>query len=269
MRQLERELGKLSRKVARRIAAGEIASLAVDEADVFPILGKKRVHPEKKIVADQVGLATGMYYTPAGGDIMFVEAMLMRGKGEVVLTGQLGDVMKESARAAWTYARSHASALGIPDDAFERDLHVHVPAGAIPKDGPSAGIAMATAIVSALSGVPARHDLAMTGEITLSGRVLPIGGLKEKVLGAVRAGIRTIVLPKDNEPDLADLPKEVRDAARRAPRRRSRRGARRHAARGEARGRAPPPARGRPGSAGGRRLELRRRLERVRTLGSR
>ncbi len=210
VRQLERELGRLSRKVARRIAAGEIASLVVDEADVFPILGKKRVHPEKKIVADQVGLATGMYYTPAGGDIMFVEAMLMRGKGEVVLTGQLGDVMKESARAAWTYARSHASALGIPDHAFERDLHVHVPAGAIPKDGPSAGIAMATAIVSALSGVPVRHDLAMTGEITLSGRVLPIGGLKEKVLGAVRAGIRTVVVPKDNEPDLADLPKEVR-----------------------------------------------------------
>ena len=210
VRQLERELGKLSRKVVRRIAAGEIASLAVDQSDVFPILGKKRVHPEKKIVADQVGLATGMYYTPAGGDIMFVEAMLMRGKGEVVLTGQLGDVMKESARAAWTYARSHASVLGIPDNAFERDLHIHVPAGAIPKDGPSAGIAMATAIVSALSGVPARHDLAMTGEITLSGRVLPIGGLKEKVLGAVRAGIRTVVLPKDNEPDLADLPKEVR-----------------------------------------------------------
>ncbi len=209
VRQLERELGKLSRKVVRRIAAGEISSLTVDEADVFPILGKKRVHPEKKIVADQVGLATGMYYTPAGGDIMFVEAMLMRGKGEVVLTGQLGDVMKESARAAWTYARSHASKLGIPDNAFERDLHVHVPAGAIPKDGPSAGIAMATAIVSALAGVPARHDLAMTGEITLSGRVLPIGGLKEKVLGAVRAGIHTIVLPKDNEPDLADLPKEV------------------------------------------------------------
>jgi ATP-dependent Lon protease len=211
VRQLERELGKLSRKVARRIAAGEITSLAVDAADVFPILGKKRVHPEKKIVADQVGLATGMYYTPAGGDIMFVEAMLVRGKGEVVLTGQLGDVMKESARAAWTYARSHASALGIPDHAFERDLHVHVPAGAIPKDGPSAGIAMATAIVSALSGVPACHDLAMTGEITLSGRVLPIGGLKEKILGAVRAGIHTIVLPKDNEPDLADLPKEVRE----------------------------------------------------------
>src|ERR1035437_8016658 len=211
VRQLERELGKLGRKVARRIAAGEVTGVTVDTADVFPILGKKRVHPEKKIVTDQVGLATGMYYTPAGGDIMFIEAMLMRGKGEVVLTGQLGDVMKESARAAWTYARSHAVLLGIPDNAFERDLHIHVPAGAIPKDGPSAGIAMATAIVSALSKIPARHDIAMTGEITLSGRVLPIGGLKEKVLGAVRAGIRTIVIPKDNEADLADLPKEVRD----------------------------------------------------------
>jgi ATP-dependent Lon protease len=212
VRQLEREIGKLARKVARRIAAGDVASVSVDAADVFPLLGKKRVHPEKKVVGDQVGLATGMYYTPAGGDIMFIEAMLMKGKGEVVLTGQLGDVMKESARAAWTYARSHAAELGIPDDAFERDLHIHVPAGAIPKDGPSAGIAMATAIVSALSRVPARHDIAMTGEITLSGRVLPIGGLKEKILGAVRAGIRTVVLPKDNEPDLADLPKDVRDA---------------------------------------------------------
>jgi ATP-dependent Lon protease len=211
VRQLERELGKLARKVVRRIAAGEVAAVDVDEPDVFPLLGKKRVHPEKKIVTDQVGLATGMYYTPAGGDIMFIEAMLMKGKGEVVLTGQLGDVMKESARAAWTYARSHAALLGIPDEAFERDLHIHVPAGAIPKDGPSAGIAMATAIVSALSKIPARHDIAMTGEVTLSGRVLPIGGLKEKVLGAVRAGIRTIVIPKDNEPDLADLPKEVHD----------------------------------------------------------
>ncbi len=211
VRQLERELGKLARKIVRKIAAGEVASVAVDVADVFPLLGKKRVHPEKKIVTDQVGLATGMYYTPAGGDIMFIEAMLMKGKGEVVLTGQLGDVMKESARAAWTYARSHAALLGILDEAFERDLHIHVPAGAIPKDGPSAGIAMATAIVSALSKVPARHDIAMTGEVTLSGRVLPIGGLKEKVLGAVRAGIRTIVIPKDNEPDLADLPKEVHE----------------------------------------------------------
>jgi ATP-dependent Lon protease len=142
---------------------------------------------------------------------MFVEASTMRGKGELVLTGQLGDVMKESARAAWTYARSHAAALQIPDDMFDRDIHIHVPAGAIPKDGPSAGVTMASAVVSALSGRLVRHDIAMTGEITLRGRVLPIGGVKEKVLGAVRAGINKIILPKENEPDLEDLPREVRD----------------------------------------------------------
>jgi ATP-dependent Lon protease len=135
----------------------------------------------------------------------------MRGKGDLVLTGQLGDVMKESARAAWTFARANADWLSIDDRVFERDVHVHVPAGAVPKDGPSAGIAMATAMVSALSDRPARHDVAMTGEITLSGRVLPIGGLKEKVLGAVRAGITHIVIPRENEPDLDDLPAEVRD----------------------------------------------------------
>ena len=171
-----------------------------------------------------------MYYTPAGGDIMFVEASPMRGKGELILTGQLGDVMKESARAAWTYARSHAAWLGIDEEDFERDLHIHVPAGAIPKDGPSAGIAMATAIVSALSKRPVRNDVAMTGEITISGRVLPIGGLKEKILGAVRAGITTIVIPKENEADLEDLPTEVRDADSRLPGRDARRGARRDAA---------------------------------------
>jgi ATP-dependent Lon protease len=151
-----------------------------------------------------------MYYTPVGGDIMFVEASTMKGKGELVLTGQLGDVMKESARAAWTYARSHAAGLRIPEEMFERDVHIHVPAGAIPKDGPSAGVTMATALVSALSGRSARHDIAMTGEITLRGKVLPIGGLKEKVLGAVRAGITKIVIPKENEPDLEDLPAEVK-----------------------------------------------------------
>jgi ATP-dependent Lon protease len=152
-----------------------------------------------------------MYYTPAGGDIMFVEVAPMRGKGDLILTGQLGDVMKESARAAWTYARSHADFLGVDDAAFQRDVHVHVPAGSIPKDGPSAGIAMATAMASALSGRQARHDVAMTGEITLSGRVLPIGGLKEKILGAVRAGISEFVIPRDNEADLDDLPDEVRE----------------------------------------------------------
>ncbi|HEX3483341.1 MAG TPA: endopeptidase La [Kofleriaceae bacterium] len=211
VRQLERELGRLARKVARRIAGHEIERAVVDRADVRPLLGRPRVHPEKAAREDEIGIATGMYYTPAGGDIMFVEASVMPGKGELILTGQLGDVMKESARAAWTFARAHAAWLSINDRVFERDLHVHVPAGAIPKDGPSAGIAMATAIVSALSGRPASHEVAMTGEITLSGRVLPIGGLKEKVLGAVRAGITHIVIPRDNEPDLEDLPADVRD----------------------------------------------------------
>jgi ATP-dependent Lon protease len=211
VRQLERELGKVARKVARKIAAREVESVEVDAAQVRSLLGRPKVHPERAAGQDQVGVATGMYYTPTGGDIMFVEASTMKGKGELVLTGQLGDVMKESARAAWTYARSHSESLGIPPECFERDLHIHVPAGAIPKDGPSAGVTMATALISALSGRAARHDIAMTGEITLSGRVLPIGGVKEKVLGAVRAGIGEVVLPKDNEADLEDLPQEVRD----------------------------------------------------------
>jgi ATP-dependent Lon protease len=211
VRNLERELGRLARKVARRIAAKEVERVTLDRADVRPLLGRPRVRPEKAAGTDQIGIATGMYYTPAGGDIMFVEAAPMKGKGDLILTGQLGDVMKESARAAWTFARAHADWLSIDTRVFERDVHVHVPAGAIPKDGPSAGIAMATAMVSALSGRPARHDVSMTGEITLSGRVLPIGGLKEKVLGAVRAGITHIVIPKDNEADLDDLPVDVRD----------------------------------------------------------
>jgi ATP-dependent Lon protease len=211
VRQLEREIGRLARKVARRIAAGEVQSAEVEASSVRELLGRPKVHPERAAGQDEVGTATGMYYTPTGGDIMFVEAQTMRGKGELTLTGQLGDVMKESARAAWSYARSHAQSLGIKDERFDRDVHIHVPAGAIPKDGPSAGVTMATALVSALSERPARHDIAMTGEVTLSGRVLPIGGVKEKVLGAVRAGIRTILLPKDNAADLEDLPKEVRD----------------------------------------------------------
>jgi ATP-dependent Lon protease len=210
VRQLERELGRLARKVARRIAAKEIERQWLDAGDVRPLLGRPHVHPEKMAREDQTGVATGMYYTPAGGDIMFVEATLMRGKGELILTGQLGDVMKESGRAAWSFARSHAPLLGIDEKDFERDIHIHVPAGAIPKDGPSAGIAMASAVASALSGRPVRHDVAMTGEITLSGRVLPIGGLKEKILGAVRAGITRFVIPKENEPDLEDLSEEVR-----------------------------------------------------------
>jgi ATP-dependent Lon protease len=210
VRQLEREVGKVARKVARRIAAGETAKVELTPALVREYLGRPKLHPEEKTAADQVGLATGMYYTPMGGDIMFVEATTMRGKGELVLTGQLGDVMKESARAAWTYARSHAAALHIKEEMFDRDVHIHVPAGAIPKDGPSAGITMATTLVSALSGREVRHDIAMTGEVTLRGRVLPIGGVKEKLLGALRAGITKIIIPKQNEPDLDDLPPEAR-----------------------------------------------------------
>jgi ATP-dependent Lon protease len=211
VRQLEREFGRLARKVARRIAAREIAEARIEASEVRGLLGRPKVHPEHKAPEDQIGIATGMYYTPAGGDIMFVEATPMRGKGDLILTGQLGDVMKESARAAWTYARSHSAWLGIDEEDFAKDLHIHVPAGAIPKDGPSAGIAMASAVVSALSRRPLRNDVAMTGEVTISGRVLPIGGLKEKILGAVRAGITSIVIPKENEADLEDLPKEVRD----------------------------------------------------------
>src|SRR5438132_103689 len=211
VRQLEREIGKLARKVARKVAGSEGERLTVAASDVDDLLGRPKVHPERMARADDLGVATGMYYTPVGGDIMFVEASVMQGKGELVLTGQLGDVMKESARAALTYAKSHADQLGIPEEALtETDVHIHVPAGAIPKDGPSAGVTMATALVSALSRRPARHDVAMTGEITLRGRVLPIGGVKEKVLGAVRAGLRTIVLPKENAADLEDLPEDVR-----------------------------------------------------------
>ena len=219
VRQLERELGRMVRKVARRLAAAPEneeadhgdAPTQVGAGEVREFLGRPRVRPERALERDAVGVATGMYYTPMGGDIMFVEVETTKGKGRLELTGQLGDVMKESARAARTYARSNAEALQIPPAAFETDVHIHVPAGAIPKDGPSAGVTMAAALVSALSGRPAKAHLAMTGEITLSGRVLPIGGVKEKVLGAVRAGIHEIVLPKQNEADLEDLPDDVRE----------------------------------------------------------
>lgn len=212
VRQLERELGKLARKAARRIAGGEVSRVVIDEEDVQSLLGRPRVHPERAAAEDAIGVATGMYYSPMGGDIMFVEASVSRGKESLILTGQLGDVMKESARAALTYARTHHDRLGIPEESLQdMEIHIHVPAGAIPKDGPSAGITMATALVSSLSGRTVRHDVAMTGEITLSGRVLGIGGLKEKVLGAHRAGIREVVLPRQNEMDLDDLPDDVRD----------------------------------------------------------
>ena len=212
VRNLERELAQIARKAARRVAAGEAEQVVVDADELREFLGQPKVHPEEKLDEDTVGVATGMYYTPAGGDIMLVETSVMRGKDDLVLTGQLGDVMKESARAALTYARTHAEALDIPEGRLhEHEFHVHVPAGAVPKEGPSAGTAMAVSLVSALSGHPVRHDVALTGEITLTGRVMPIGGLKEKVLGAYRAGIRKVILPEENEGDLEELPDQVRE----------------------------------------------------------
>jgi ATP-dependent Lon protease len=233
VRQLERQVGAVARKVARRIAGGDskmIEDGSIDADEVRELLGRPRVHPEHAAEENEVGVATGMYYTPAGGDIMFVEAAIRRlfgygqrasddektqvsgwGNVSLILTGQLGDVMKESARAAMTYAATHASKLQIPEDRLGSiEVHIHVPQGAIPKDGPSAGTTMSTALVSAMSGRPVRKDVAMTGEITLRGRVLPIGGVKEKVLGAHRAGISTIILPKDNEADMEDIPEDVR-----------------------------------------------------------
>jgi ATP-dependent Lon protease len=231
VRQLERQVGAVTRKVARKLASGETDDFSISEADVRELLGRPRVHPEQVNEENEIGVAAGMYYTPMGGDIMFVEAAIRRlhgaqrsadngeekvqvsgwGNVSLILTGQLGDVMKESARAALTYAATHASTLRIPEDRLGSiEVHVHVPAGAIPKDGPSAGVAISTALVSAMSGRPVRRDVAMTGESTLRGRVLPIGGLKEKVLGAHRAGITTIILPKDNEADMEDIPEEVR-----------------------------------------------------------
>jgi ATP-dependent Lon protease len=210
VRQLERELGSLARKATSEIAEGKAEKISVDRENLRELLGKPRAHPERMLEEPQMGVATGMTYTQVGGDIIFVEASVFPGNGQLVLTGQLGDVMKESARAGLTFATTHHKQLGIPQERFKDiDVHVHVPAGAVPKEGPSAGITMATALVSALSDHPVRNDLAMTGELTLTGRVLPIGGVKQKVLGACRAGISEIVLPKENEPDIEDIPEEV------------------------------------------------------------
>jgi ATP-dependent Lon protease len=230
VRQLEREIGAVTRKVARRIASKSertgIESGVITADEVRELLGRPKVRPEKANEVNEVGIATGMFYTPMGGDIMFVEASTRRletppsgdgnggsGGGPValILTGQLGDVMKESARAAFTYVTNNAVKLGIPRSRLGAvETHIHVPQGAIPKDGPSAGVSIATALASEMSGRPVRKDIAMTGEITLRGRVLPIGGVKEKVLGALRAGITTIILPKENEADLEDVPEEAR-----------------------------------------------------------
>jgi ATP-dependent Lon protease len=212
VRNLEREIGTVFRKVARKIAENAKYRARVKPENVVDYLQKPRFYNEVKKRVASVGVATGLAYTPVGGDILFIETTAMPGSGKLTLTGQLGDVMKESATAAVSFLRSRSSELGLPDDYFSKhDLHIHVPAGAVPKDGPSAGIAIATSIASLLTNIKVDSDLAMTGEITLTGQVLPIGGVKEKVLGAKRAGIKKILLPKRNEMDLDDVPKEVRD----------------------------------------------------------
>ncbi|PYE52915.1 endopeptidase La [Deinococcus yavapaiensis] len=210
VRNLEREIGTVARKVARRIASGELKRAKVTDKELDRYLGNPRYMPEHEAREDMVGVSTGMFYTPVGGDILFVETSVMPGKG-LVLTGQLGDVMKESARAALTYAKKNADRFHIPRERLDdSEIHIHVPAGAIPKEGPSAGTTMSVSLISAFTAIPARRDVAMTGEITLTGRVLPIGGLKEKVLGARRAGIKHIILPKANEGDLRDIPAHLR-----------------------------------------------------------
>jgi ATP-dependent Lon protease len=211
LRNLEREIGAICRKVARKIAEGQKGPFSVTRANLHKYLGLPKYGPEMDKEENQVGLSTGLAWTHAGGEVLYVEASLIGGKGDLIVTGQLGDVMQESARAAVSYARANLALLGLSEEKLENsDVHIHVPAGAIPKDGPSAGIAMATALISALTNKAVRSDVAMTGEITLRGRVLPIGGLKEKALGAMRAGIRTVIIPEKNKKELTELPHHLR-----------------------------------------------------------
>ncbi len=211
LRNLEREIANICRKVARQIAEGKKKYVKVTHNKIHSFLGVPKHLPEEEREKDEVGVSTGLAWTQAGGDIIYVEATTMKGKGSLTLTGHLGDVMKESAQAALSYIRSRADTLGIKEDIFNKiDIHIHVPAGAIPKDGPSAGITMAAALASALTNRPVSKDVAMTGEVTLRGRVLPIGGLKEKALAAKQAGIKSIIIPKRNKKDLEEIPKNVR-----------------------------------------------------------
>ena len=210
VRNLEREIANVMRKVAKKVAEGKGLGFPVNAGNLHKYLGVPKFVPESELEKDEIGVATGLAWTEAGGDVLYIEATVMKGKGALTLTGHLGDVMKESAQAALSYVRSREKTLGINPDMFtKQDLHIHVPAGAIPKDGPSAGITMATAIASAMAQVPTRRDLAMTGEITLRGRVLPIGGLKEKILAAKRARLTSVILPKRNKKDLDEIPKHI------------------------------------------------------------
>ncbi|MBI5640551.1 MAG: endopeptidase La [Nitrospirae bacterium] len=211
VRNLEREIANLCRKMAKRIAEGKEKKFQITEKNLKAFLGVPKFLPEEEMEKDEIGVSTGLAWTEAGGDIIYVEATTMMGKGHLTLTGQLGDVMKESAQAALSYIRSRARTLGIKEDAFSKiDIHVHVPAGAIPKDGPSAGITIATALASVLTSRPVNKNIAMTGEVTLRGRVLPIGGLKEKTLAAKRMGIKKVVIPRRNKKDLEEIPKYIK-----------------------------------------------------------
>jgi ATP-dependent Lon protease len=216
VRNLEREIASLCRKTARKVASADPETLelpiVIDAGDLLGYLGPDRFSFGLAEEQDEVGVATGVSWTPAGGDTLSIEVLPVRGKGNIQITGQLGDVMKESAQTALSYARSKAEQLGVDPSYFdEHNIHIHVPEGAVPKDGPSAGITLTTALISAMTGRPVRRDVAMTGEVTLRGKVLPIGGLKEKTLAAHRAGIKTFILPKDNAKDIAELPKKVRE----------------------------------------------------------
>ena len=211
LRNLERELASICRKVARKIAEGQKGPFVITKANLSKYLGVPKYYPEMDKEESQVGLATGLAWTQAGGEVLYVEASLLKGKGDLIVTGQIGDVMQESARAALSYARSYLGNIGLKSISLDSvDVHIHVPAGAIPKDGPSAGIAMATALISASTNIAINTDVAMTGEITLRGRVLPIGGLKEKALGALRAGIKTVILPQKNKKELVEIPSSLK-----------------------------------------------------------
>ncbi len=219
LRNLEREIGKVCRKVARRVAEGGRGPYTISSRTLATYLGPPTFLPESELDAiDQPGLATGLAWTEVGGEILYIEVSVLKGRGNLLLTGKLGDVMKESAQAALTFCRSRMEEFDLTEKFFEEhDIHIHVPAGAIPKDGPSAGVTMATALYSALSRKKVRSDVAMTGEITLRGRVLPIGGLKEKALAALRAGVKKVIIPEQNTKDLADIPKDLREKLKFVP----------------------------------------------------
>ncbi|MGE3758872.1 MAG: endopeptidase La, partial [Pseudobdellovibrionaceae bacterium] len=212
LRNLEREVGSICRKVAKLVVLNQKSHVEIVPETVAELLGPPRFLREEKQHESQVGVATGLAWTQAGGEVLYVEALKYKGKGGFVLTGQLGDVMKESARAALTFLRAHSNEFGIPEEMFENyEVHIHLPAGAVPKDGPSAGVTLASALVSLLTDTPLRHDIAMTGEISLQGRVLPVGGIREKCLAALSHGIRDVIIPLANKKDLADIPKEFKD----------------------------------------------------------